>query len=124
MTARLQIVAVIAVLVFFIILISLLKKNKLALRYSLLWMLSGLVMLILALFPGLLDKFAHLIGVYSSVNALFAVLISCGLMLMISFTVIVSKEKREIVRLVQENAILEERIRRLEEHYSGEQKIE
>ena len=124
MTAMLQIVAVIAVLVFFIILISLLKKNKLALRYSLLWMLSGLVMLILALFPGLLDQFAHLIGVYSSVNALFAVLISCGLMLMISFTVIVSKEKREIVRLVQENAILEERIRRLEEHYSGEQKIE
>lgn len=114
-TARLQIVAIIAVLLLIIMLIGLLKKNRLALRYSLLWMLSCLVMLILALFPGLLDDFAHLIGVYSSVNALFAVLICCGLMLMISFTVIVSKEKREIVKLVQENALMEQRIRKLEE---------
>ena len=111
---RLQVFAIIAAVIFFIILILMLKKRKLSLRYSLLWMFSGLLMLILAVFPGTLDWFAGLIGVYSSVNALFAVMLFCGLILMISFTSIVSKEKQEIVRIVQKVAVLENRIEELE----------
>ena len=71
-------------------------------------------MLLLAFFPGLLDRFAQFIGVYSSVNALFAVLIFCGVLVMISLTSIVSKEKREIVRLTQEMGMMENRLRELE----------
>ena len=111
---RLQIVAIIVTIVFFFCLIRMLKKNDFALKYSLLWLLSGAIMLVLAIFPGILDWFASLIGVYSSVNALFAVLICCGIMLMISFTSIISKEKKEIVRLVQEMAVLDNRLRELE----------
>ena len=112
---RLQIFAVLAVLAFLAVLIILLRKNRLSLKYSLLWLFSGIVLLILSLFPGLLDSFSRLIGVYSSVNALFAVLIGCIILLMISFTAIVSKEKKEIVRLVQEMSLLENRLRELEE---------
>ena len=117
-SSRMQTFSLVAVIVFFAALILMLKKGKLSLRYSLLWMFSGLLMLILALFPGTLDWFARLIGGYSSVNALFAVLLFCGLILMISFTVIVSKEKQEIVRLVQKTAILENRIEELEKKAS------
>lgn len=113
-TARLQIVAVLTALVFLVILFLMLRKNRLALKYSLLWIFSGVVMLLLALVPGLLDMFSGLLGVYSSVNALFAVLLLCGLLLMISFTVIISKGNREIVRLTQQTALLEKRIRELE----------
>jgi len=112
---RLQIFAILAVLAFLAVLIILLRKNRLSLKYSLLWLFSGIVLLILSLFPGLLDSFSRLIGVYSSVNALFAVLIGCIILLMISFTAIVSKEKKEIVRLVQEMSLLENRLRELEE---------
>lgn len=111
---RLQIFAILAVLAFLAVLIILLRKNRLSLKYSLLWLFSGIVLLVLSLFPGLLDSFSRLIGVYSSVNALFAVLIGCIILLMISFTAIVSKEKKEIVRLVQEMALLENRLRELE----------
>lgn len=111
---RLQIVAIVAVLLFFFCLIKLLKKNQFAMKYTLLWMLSGVIMLVLAVFPQILDWFAGLIGVYSSVNALLAVLICCGIMLMISFTAIISNEKKEIVRLVQEMAIIDNRLRKLE----------
>lgn len=113
-TSRLQIFAVTAVIVFLAGMILLLKQKKLELKYSLLWLLSGLIMLILALFPQLLDSFSALVGVYSPVNALLAVMIGFGLMLMISFTAIVSHEKKEIVRLVQEVSLLEKRIRELE----------
>ena len=85
-TGRFQFFAIAAVILFFVLLFWLLKKNRLSLRYTLLWMLSGVIMLILAVFPRLLDSFARMIGIYSSVNALFAVILFCGLMLMISFT--------------------------------------
>ena len=43
-------------------------------RYVLItYVFFGLFMLLLAIFPRLLDRFARLVGIYSSVNALFAV---------------------------------------------------
>ena len=119
-TGRFQFFAIAAVALFFLLVFFLLKKNRLSLRYSLLWLLSGVIMLVLALFPGLLDGFARLIGIYSSVNALFAVIFFCGLMLMISFTVIVSREKQEIVRSIQRMAVLEKRIQELEKRFGEE----
>ncbi len=115
-----QVFSIIAVLFFLGVMVRLLKKSRLELRYSLLWLLSGVIMLILAAFPQLLDKFAHLIGIYSSVNALFAVILCCGVMVMISLTAIISKEKKEITKLVQEVAILENRLRKYEEEKSRE----
>lgn len=111
---RLQIVAVAASVLFLIMMVYMLKKNRLALKYSLLWLFSGIVMLVLSLFPQVLDSVSELVGVYSSVNALFAVMLLCGLILMISFTMIISREKAEIVRLTQEVAILENRLDKLE----------
>ena len=121
-TGRFQFFAIAAVALFFLLVFFLLKKNRLSLRYSLLWLLSGVIMLVLALFPGLLDRFARLIGIYSSVNALFAVIFFCGLMLMISFTVIVSREKQEIVRSIQRTALLEKRIQDLEKRIQEPEK--
>ena len=111
---RLQLVAITGSIVFLAMLVILLRKNRLALKYSLLWLFSGFVMLLLSVFPGLLDAFSRMIGVYSSVNALFAMILFCGLILMISITSIVSKQKGEIVRLTQEVSLLENRIRKLE----------
>ena len=113
-TSRIQIFAIIAVIIFFAIIFLLMKKNRFEPRYTLLWIFSGFVMLLLALFPRLLDWFARLVGIYTPVNALFAAIIFIILMLMISFTSIISKEKQEIVRLIQELAILENRVRELE----------
>ena len=69
-------------------------------------------MLVLAVFPRLLDKFAEFVGIYSSVNALFAFTLFFALMLILSLTSIVSREKQEIVRLIQELAVLENRLKK------------
>ena len=113
-TQRLQAVATIAGVFFLIVMVLLLRKNQIALKYALLWLFSGVVMLLLALFPGLLDSFARVLGVYDPVNALFAVLLMCGLLVMISLTGIVSRQKREIVRLAQELSLLENRVQTME----------
>ncbi len=119
-SGRMQIFAIIACVLFLGIMLRLLKKNRLELKYSLLWLFSGVMMLVLAIFPRLLDHFAHLIGIYSAVNALFAVMLCFGIMVMISMTAIISKEKKEITKLVQEVAMLDNRLRKLEEKKENE----
>ena len=113
-TQRLQWFALVIGILFLVMMIELIRKNRVALKYALLWLFSGAVMLLLAIFPRLLDRLARLIGVYNPVNALFAIMLCCGLILMISFSVIMSGNKKAVVRLTQEISLLENRIRELE----------
>ena len=124
MTSRLQWFAIGASLILLIGLVDLVRKNRMALKYALLWLFSAVLMLILAIFPETLEKVSSFIGVFLPVNALFAILLCCGLMLMISFSVIVSGEHRAIVRLTQEVSLLEERVRQLESELAEAQETE
>ena len=78
--------------------------------------LSGLVMLFFTLFPQVLAVITSLIGVQVLSNALFAILFFCMLIILISLTAINSKQNESINRLVQQNALLEKRIRELEKN--------
>ena len=119
-TARLQWFALVVGILFLVMMIELIRKNRVALKYALLWLFSGVILLLLAIFPQLLDKLARLIGVYNPVNALFAIMLCCGLILMISFSVIMSGNKKAIVRLTQEMSLLENRLRELEGKQAAE----
>lgn len=111
---RLQILFLIAIALYYVVLFYLLKKKSLSLKYTLLWLFSGLVMLVFVLFPELLTMFAALAGVGVPTNALFAIISFCIIMLLISITSIVSKQTERIKILTQTLAILENRVRELE----------
>lgn len=111
---KLQIIILLAVVVYYAVLFYLLKKKSLSLKYTLLWLFSGLVMLAFVLFPELLTWFSVLIGVGVPTNALFAVLSFCFIMLLISLTSIVSKQTERIKSLTQALAVLEKRVKELE----------
>lgn len=111
----LQIAMLIAVAVYFALVFHLLKKKALNLKYTLLWLLSGIIMLVLAIFPQILDFFANLVGIYEPTNALFAVVFFCVIIILMSLTAIVSKLNEKSKRLIQSIALLEKRVRRLEE---------
>ena len=124
LSGKLQIVILIAVLIYFIVLFSLLKKKMLSLKYTLLWLLSGGIMLIIALFPGLLGVLTEAIGIQVPTNALFAILSFCGIIIMITLTAIVSKQSERIKRLTQSVAMMEKRIRKMERESSTEKLAE
>lgn len=118
MNQMLQVEMLLAIAAYFIILIHLLRKKSLNLKYTLLWLFAGLIMLVLALFPGILDVFSGLLGIYDPTNALFAVILFCLLMILVSLTAIVSKMHEQIKRLAQSQAILEKRLRDIEKEYN------
>lgn len=104
-----------AIVIYFIILFILLKKKRLTLRYTLLWLFCGLVLLLLSLFPGLLKWVTAVLGFQVQSNALFAILFFFVLLILMSLTSIISKQNEYIKRLVQHTALLEKRIRVLEQ---------
>ena len=111
---KLQIVILIAVLIYFVVIYHLLKKRSLSLKYTLLWIFSGLLLLIVAIFPQLLVWFTDAVGIQLPTNALFAIISFCGIMIAISLTAIVSKQREKIKRLAQAIALLEKRVEELE----------
>ena len=112
---RLKVSLLAAVLVFFIIVLSMLKRRRLTLKYTLLWLLTGVVMLIFVVFSEFLQSLASFIGAQTLMNTLYLLIIGFILVLLMMVTSIVSKQTERIAFLAQANAILEKRVRELEE---------
>ncbi len=99
---------------YFLMIIFFLKKKALNLKYSLLWIISGAIMLILVIFPSILYKSADFLGFASPVNTIFALVLFFMLCNLMSITSIVSKQNSKSKRLTQQYALLEKRVRELE----------
>ena len=75
MSTSLRIFALVLITIYFVVIIRLLKKKKFALKYSLLWFLAGLLMLIVVIWPNVLVWGANLLGIEVASNGLFAMCI-------------------------------------------------
>lgn len=114
MNFTLRIVLLFAIVAYFILLLCLIRKKMLNLKYSLLWFFSGIVMFLGIIFPNIVEFATILLGIKSLTSGLFALLIFFILIILISITSIVSKIKDENKRLIQECSLIEKRVRELE----------
>ena len=111
---KLQIALIIGSLLYLAVIFWLLKKNKMSIRYSLLWLASGAVMLLFACFPYLAKVLRAVTGVQVVSNLIFLLVIVFMLVILLSLTAAISTLMEKVKRLTQANALLEERVRRLE----------
>ena len=115
MSITLRIFILIGIIFYFVLIFHFLRKKELALKYTLLWLAAGVIMLFFDLFPTLLTFMVHLFGIELPVNGIFAICIFFLIILLMSITSIVSKQTERIRTLTQYTATLEKRIRQLEE---------
>ena len=115
MSTSLRIFALVLIAIYFIVIVRLLKKKKFALKYSLLWFLAGVLMLIVVIWPGILTWGAELLGIEVASNGLFGICILLEIMIMISITSVISDFANRMTSMVQNMALMEMRIRILEE---------
>ena len=108
-------ILLVGVLIYLLIIIYLMKKGRMSLKYSLMWFFSGLMLLICALFPRIIVFFTDLLGIYSETNGIFFVGVCFILLIILSLTSIASGLSERIRTLVQTQAMLEKRVRELEE---------
>ncbi len=81
-------------------------------RYALLWLFSALVLLGLSIWRGALDRVAALVGIAYPPNALFLIAFGFVLVLLLHFSLAVSRLTDQTKVLAQRLALLEERQRR------------
>jgi hypothetical protein len=112
MDVRIQIVAIVASGGLLVMILELVRQRRLLERYALLWLFSALVLLGLAIWRGLLEDIASVIGVAYPPNALFFIAFAFVLVLLLHFSLAVSRLTDQSKVLAQRLALLEERQRR------------
>jgi hypothetical protein len=105
LTSQTRIVAAALALFFMLMILELIRRDRLQERYSVIWFVAGLGMLAGAAFPGLLEVVANLMGVRNTNVALFSIVLLLLLGLALNFSVIMSRQAAQITRLAQERAI-------------------
>lgn len=119
--ATLRVTLIAAVICYFIIILYFLKQKALNLKYTLLWIVAGLVMGILVIVPELLVFCIHIFGIQDNMNGLFIFAIGFIIMILLSLTSIASRQNRKIRTLTQELSILDKKVRELEEKAAVEE---
>jgi hypothetical protein len=109
MDVRIQIVAVVAAAGLLCVLLELVRRRSLLERYALLWLFSALVLLSLAVWRGALEQVASGLGVAYPPNALFLIAFGFVLVLLLHFSLAVSRLSDQTKVLAQRLALLEER---------------
>jgi hypothetical protein len=105
LTSQTRIIAAVLALAFMALVLDLIRRDRLQERFSVVWFVAGLGMLIGAAFPGLLTLVADAMGVRDTNVALFSIVLLLLLGLALNFSVIMSRQAAQITRLAQERAL-------------------
>lgn len=124
MEPKLQILLLSSCLITLIIIINMIKKEKLDLKYSLLWILICISIGILSLFSNSITFIAKVIGVATPVNALFLLGLVSVLFILFTLTIAESRKSKRIKELTQRLAILENKLESVGKHFELEKSKE
>ena len=107
---RVSIVAAVAALLLLFVIFELIRSRRLQERYAMLWLLTGIVILILALWRGLLSTIADSVGIAYPPSALFVLAAFFILLLLLHYSTVISTLADQNRILAQRLALLEHRL--------------
>ena len=110
MDVRIQILAIVAAGGLLLVVLELVRRRHLLERYAILWLLSAVCLLGLAVWRGLLERLADVMGIAYAPNALFFIAVAFILVLLLHFSAAVSRLTDQNKILAQRLALLEERV--------------
>jgi hypothetical protein len=122
MGSGLQILAILATGGLFLIVLELVRQRRVMERYALLWLLSSTVLLMLAVWNGLLERIAWAVGIATPSNALFLVAFGFILVLLLHFSTVTSGLTDQNKVLAQRLAVLQQRLALLQQRLAELQK--
>ena len=82
------------------------RNQKMKEKYAALWLIVGVIMIVLALFPKLLDALSRLVGIETPVNLLFLLAIIMLMGISLHLTLAISKITDDMRTLAEEVAIM------------------
>ena len=110
MPKNLVIAAIIFLVVLILAVLYLVRKRRISIKYSLIWLFPSIVLILFVLIPGFMTKMTVFFGFQTPSNMILTVLISFSLIVNLALTVIVTNQKDKIRLLVQEVSIIKSEI--------------
>ena len=108
---RVQVVALTGSVLLLLVVLELVRRRRLAEEYSALWIVSAILLIGVSLRRDLVDLAARWLGVYYPPAILVLMLVGIVFVASLSFSVILSRQQRQISRLIEENAIMAAELR-------------
>jgi hypothetical protein len=108
--SRLQILAIIVTAGLFILVFELVRQRRLLERYALLWLFSSAVLLGLSIWRGALEELASAVGIFYAPSALFAVAFGFVLVLLLHFSLVISRLAEQTKVLAQRVGLLQHEV--------------
>jgi len=101
--------AIALAILFIIFILNLVRKNKLDEKYSILWLFFAAIVLIVSIFPSLIEKVSEIFDVYypPSLLLLFAIIVVAAYI--VHITLVITKQNKMIIKLTQELALLNQK---------------
>ena len=122
MDSRIQLVAVLVTAGLFVLVFELVRQRRLMERYALLWLFASVTLLALAVWKDLLEQIASAVGIFYAPSALFAIAFGFVLVLLMHFSLVISRLSdqnkvlaQHVGRLQQDIAVLQDRLERAEQ---------
>jgi hypothetical protein len=119
-SAQLQIILLIASIITLLVIINMIRKYNLELKYSLLWLFFCIANILLAAFSDIAKTTASLLSIKQPVNAIFLLSFGFQFFLIFSLTLTISRISNKFSQLVQEVGLLKKEVENLQNINSSE----
>jgi hypothetical protein len=106
---RVTLVALVGALVVLAVVLELVRRRRLQERYSLLWIVTALVLFILAIWRSALETLSDAAGIRYPPTTLFIAAGGFFLLMLLHYSTVISRLAEQNMRLAQRLALLEER---------------
>jgi hypothetical protein len=102
--------AILVTLGLLVVVFELVRRKRLSERYAILWLLAALTLFLLAVWKGLLTSLSHDVGISYPPSALFAVAIGLIAIILLHFSLAVSRLSDQNKILAQRLGLLQQRV--------------
>ena len=106
-------IAIVLSAMFLLAVLELVRRRKLVEEYSFLWIVVASLMLAVSIWRELLHSAARELGVHDPPNVLLIALTAAVVLALLGMSVILSRQRRQIERLIEETSILSAEVRDL-----------
>ncbi len=114
-TAKIQYFAVAGSIILLFFIIELIRRKKIKEQYSLLWLFFGTGFIVLSIWRDGIEEIAVVMGIAYAPAAFLLILVMAIFLILIEFSIIISKLSDNVKVLVQEIGLIKEKMKKIED---------
>ena len=119
MSITLRVALIIIVLIFIILILKSIRRKKMNITFSLMWLIIGGALIVAVIVPNLIETISKVLGFETPSNMLFCITIFIAFYLIFNLMVLTSQEYKKNIALIQELSILKKKVNEMEEKIDG-----